>query len=117
MQKEYLNVKELAAYLNVKGTTIYSWVESGEIPHYKIRRLIRFKKLDVDHWLENHRKGCIDVKKEAIRILKGATTSSLDIDRVIKKAIEGVKEKEYNPSHGKPDRIKGLRKEVQDGTL
>ena len=41
----------------------------------------------------------------------------MDIGKVVKKAIEGVNGMGYTALHGKPDRIKGLRKEVEDGTL
>jgi len=41
----------------------------------------------------------------------------VDIGKVVKKAIEGVNGMGYTALHGKPDRIKGLRKEVEDGTL
>jgi hypothetical protein len=37
--------------------------------------------------------------------------------RAYLKAVEEANGKVYNFSHGKPDRIKGLRKEVQDGAI
>ncbi len=38
-------------------------------------------------------------------------TPNQDIDKIIKRAIDGVKGKEYNPSNGKPGQMQGLRKE------
>ena len=40
-----------------------------------------------------------------------------DIDRMITKAIDQVMGEGYTASHGKSDRIEGLRKEVDDGSL
>jgi hypothetical protein len=39
-------------------------------------------------------------------------TTYQDIDKIVKKAIDGVKDKEYNLSNGKPGQMQGLRKEV-----
>jgi excisionase family DNA binding protein len=50
---EYLTIDDLSAYLGIKPKTIYARVK--EIPHYKVGRLIRFKREDVDAWMEKHR--------------------------------------------------------------
>jgi excisionase family DNA binding protein len=117
MEKVYLTVDELSQYWGIKKSKIYSMVERREIPFYRVGRLILFKKDIIDTFMETCRVECVDIKKEAQRVMNGANRSRVDIDRVIKKAIEGVNGKRYTASHGKPDRIKGLREEVQDGTL
>jgi excisionase family DNA binding protein len=117
MEKKFLTIDELSQYLGIKKSNLYAKVERKEIPFYRFGRLIMFKKEEVDAFMEKCRVECLDIKKEAERVMKGATRSRMDIDRAIKKAIEGVNGKGYTTSHGKPDRIKGLRKEVQDGTL
>jgi hypothetical protein len=43
----------------------------------------------------------IRIKKEPVR----------DIDDIVRKAIDGAKGNEYNPSNGKPGQHRGLRKE------
>lgn len=113
--KEFLTIGELSEYLNLKRSNLYSMVESGELPHYRIGRLIRFRRDDIDQWMEDHRKEVIDTKKRAKGILK-AVKPSIDIDRLVKKSIEETKGLKYIPNNGKPD-SKGLRKEVSDGTL
>jgi len=117
MTKEFLDIHDLSECLNIKRSTLYTKVESGEIPHYKVGRLIRFKKSDLDAWMESHRKEQIDLEKKAKEILKITTRQRLDIDAVVKKTIEEVKGKSYTSDRGKSDRIKGLRKEVENGTL
>lgn len=47
-----LTIHELSQYLNIKRSTLYAWVERGFIPHYKMNRLVRFKKEEIDAWLE-----------------------------------------------------------------
>jgi len=117
MEKKFLTIDELSQYLGIKKSNLYAKVERKEIPFYRFGRLIMFKKEEVDAFMEKCRVECLDIKKEAERVMKGETRSRMDIDRAIKKDIEGVNGKGYTTSHGKPDRIKGLRKEVQDGTL
>ena len=40
--RKYITAKELAVYLSVKVKTVYSWVESGKIPAYKLNGALRF---------------------------------------------------------------------------
>jgi excisionase family DNA binding protein len=116
MTKEFLDIHDLSVCLSIKRSTLYAMVENGELPHYKVGRLIRFRKSDVDKWMESHRSGNIDVGQRAKRILK-TSRPRVDINALVKKTIEDVKDSGYNLPHGKPNRIKGLRKEVEDGTL
>jgi excisionase family DNA binding protein len=117
MEKVYLNVDELSQYLGIKKSNLYSKVERKEIPFYRVGRLIFFKRDEIDTFMDKCRVECFDINKEAQRVMKGANRSRMDIGGVIKKTIEGVNGKGYTTSHGKPDQVKGLRKEVQDGTL
>ena len=39
------------------------------------------------------------------------------VDKGVKKAVEEASEKQHTSGDGKPDQIKDLRKEVEDGTL
>jgi excisionase family DNA binding protein len=117
MTKEFLDIQDLSECLSIKRSTLYVKVESGEIPHYKVGRLIRFKKSDLDAWIESHRRERIDLDKKAKEILKTTTRPGIDIDNLVKKSIEESKKRRYNSFHGKPDRIRGLRKEVENGSI
>jgi hypothetical protein len=96
-------------------------VVSGNIPHYRIGRLIRFKKEEIDTWMEGNKAR----KKEDVNIPAGTHRrggrqrkgSTQDIDRIVKKTLDQVKEEEYTSSCGKSDQIKGLGKEVDHGNL
>ena len=79
--------------------------------------MVRFRKCEIDLWMESNRKECIDISKAARKVLKRARMPARDINRVVKKAIEQSKRIDYTASHGKPDQVKGLGKEVLDGSV
>ncbi len=115
--KEFLTINELSEYLSIKRSTLYSMVESSEIAHYRVGRLIRFKKQDIDTWMENHRIEGGNVDKKAKGILRAMNKPVADINSIVKKTIAEAKGNLYTPKHGKPDQVRGLRKRVSDGTL
>ena len=45
------NNKEVAAFLNVKESTIRNWVHIGYIPHIKFRGAVRFRESDIIEWV------------------------------------------------------------------
>jgi excisionase family DNA binding protein len=116
----YLSVTDASDYLSVKKSFLYSLVESREIPHYRLGRLIRFKSIDLDKWMEGCRREKIDISVTAREILWKSGQNNLssdDLRGIIKKSIASVTAESYNPSRVEPDRIKGLGKEVEHGTL
>ena len=119
MAKELLSVGDLSEYLNIKKSTIYRLVENGKLPHYRIGRLIRFKQGDVDAWIEKQKEPVIDAKVEARKVLRSIEKKSdLDVDGIVKKAIEDTKKKRYNStSQEKPGGIEGLETEVKHGIV
>lgn len=50
-----MTVEEVAKYLKVEQSTIYTWAKEGKIPAIKIGRFWRFKKEDIDKWLEERK--------------------------------------------------------------
>jgi excisionase family DNA binding protein len=46
--ENWLGVPALAEYLGVTQRTVYAILDSGDIPAYKLRRVIRVKRADVD---------------------------------------------------------------------
>ena len=59
----------------------------------------------------------MDIEKEAKKILSHARNPNIDVDALVKKTVAENRGNRYTASHGKPDRIKGLRKEASHGTL
>ena len=114
MDNQFLTVQEVSRYLGIKPATLYSKVEAREIPCYKFGRLVRFRQEDIEAWVENHRQDTEGVNQRAKAILRATKKNGLDIDRVVKKSVEQVKNLAYTSDHGRPDRIRGLGKEVKD---
>lgn len=104
------NIEDLSDYLNVKVKTIYSMVP--DIPHYRIGKLIRFKKDEIDNWLESKR-----AKVHQTMQVKKPREATNHIDLLIRKTIDQAKQEDYNSSHGKSDRIKTQAKEMNYGSL
>jgi len=52
MEPAAMTVREVATYLNVDEKTIYRLAKRGEIPGFKVAGTWRFKKDDIDAWIE-----------------------------------------------------------------
>ncbi len=64
MTERTLTIKELAKYLNVTGRTIYNLLERGELPGFKVGANWRFRKEDIDKWIEDSKKMNVPAKKQ-----------------------------------------------------
>ena len=51
MEDDILTIEEVAKYLRVSDRTVYDWAQKGEIPAGKIGTVWRFKKSEVEHWV------------------------------------------------------------------
>ncbi len=47
--------EQAAAYLGCTPSTLRVWVSRRQVPFIKVRRLTRFRRVDLDQWLEQHR--------------------------------------------------------------
>ncbi|HZX10397.1 MAG TPA: helix-turn-helix domain-containing protein [Acidobacteriota bacterium] len=52
MDERWLSVDEVAEYLGIKRFTVYKWVKRSGLPARKIGRLLKFKKSEIDTWVE-----------------------------------------------------------------
>jgi len=52
LNQSFLTPQEMSGYLNVSLKTIYRMVESRSITFYKVGRSLRFKKADVEKYLD-----------------------------------------------------------------
>jgi PTS system nitrogen regulatory IIA component len=50
---EILTLEEVAKYLKVSERTVYDYAQKGEIPAGKIRTVWRFKKSEIDKWVDD----------------------------------------------------------------
>lgn len=51
MVDDILTIEEVAKYLRVSERTVYDWAQKGEIPAGKIGTVWRFKKSEVENWV------------------------------------------------------------------
>lgn len=101
-----VSVKDLSQFLNVKESTLYAWVHNGTIPSYKLNGLLRFDMDEIREWVKNSRLIPCNVK------ISPKKSNRSDVDSIIKKAIDDVTGKSYNPTKRETSLNQGLKKEV-----
>ena len=106
----FWDINDLSKYLKVKVKTLYAL--TSDIPHYRVGKLIRFRKQEIDSWMENKKINDIQRTNKSRKI-----KASIPIDKLIRKAIDQSNDEVYNPYHGKSDRIEGPRKEIYNGSI
>ena len=52
MEEKLLSVDEVCEYLGIGRDTIYKWIAAKKLPAYRLGRLWKFKKKEVDRWIE-----------------------------------------------------------------
>ena len=48
----YMTIADVSVLLCIKEKTIRQWIYQGKIPSIKINGLVRFRKRDIDTWIE-----------------------------------------------------------------
>ena len=62
-----LTVKEVAALLKARPSTIYSWAEQGLVPCLKLNGLLRFSESDILAWI-------VDCQKKPVEFIYNSFT-------------------------------------------
>src|SRR5688500_11078160 len=55
MDETFLTTEEVLAYLQVNLRTVYRLIKAGKIPAVRVGRQWRFRKRDIDAWLDGQR--------------------------------------------------------------
>jgi excisionase family DNA binding protein len=55
MDESFLTTEEVLEYLQVNLRTVYRLIKAGKIPAVRVGRQWRFRKRDIDAWLETQR--------------------------------------------------------------
>jgi PTS system nitrogen regulatory IIA component len=58
--EQLMSVRELAEYLNVNISTVYMWSQKGQIPAMKIGTMWRYRRSEIDEWLNERRSPRVD---------------------------------------------------------
>ncbi len=64
------DVKGLCEYLNVSDKWVYERTHQNEIPFIKVGGLLRFRKKDIDRWLNSYHTPAVDTPKRTLRAVK-----------------------------------------------
>ncbi len=67
-EERLMSVHEMAEYLNVNISTIYMWSQKGQMPALKIGNLWRYRRSEIDAWLNERR---------SPRVERGGTSEAL----------------------------------------
>ena len=80
MEDDILTIEEVAKYLRVSDRTVYDWAQNGEIPAGKIGTVWRFKKSEVEKWVNERLSSSSNTKKtdDAVQV-----KNILSPDRVV----------------------------------
>ena len=63
MEDDILTIEEVAKYLRVSDRTVYDWAQKGEIPAGKIGTVWRFKKSEVQNWVNERLSSSSNTKR------------------------------------------------------
>ena len=66
MEDTILTIEEVANYLRVSDRTVYDWAQRGEIPAGKIGTVWRFKKSEVEKWVNERLSSSAGCKKDDV---------------------------------------------------
>ena len=50
---EIMTIEEVAEYLRVSERTVYDWAQKGDLPGGKLGTTWRFKRSDVENWVNS----------------------------------------------------------------
>jgi excisionase family DNA binding protein len=112
MDAEYLTIRDLSSYLQIKVKTLYPMVPA--LPHYKVGRLIRFRRDEIDAWMRSRRVSLEEpkepkerdenagkkekgdakgdtVKKKPRKAGRPTMTRDTDVDRLVRRSINECK--------------------------
>ena len=71
MVNQVLTIKQVAEYLQVTEKTIYTLVQEGDLPAFKVRGQWRFKEEDLEKWIEENKKNLKKKRSNTTTNLKG----------------------------------------------
>lgn len=77
MPDEILTLPDVARLLRVAEKTVYTLAQRGELPAFKVGGQWRFKRLDIDRWIEERKQSArpASASKHAAPERSGLTTA------------------------------------------
>ena len=109
---EWMDIEALSQYLRVKKKTLYSMARNGKIPSYRVNRMLRFKRSEIDEWMEANRNTSAMARIAKKKIPVGDEERAQAVKEIVREAVASVRERNRKE---RPD--KGVGKEDTHGTL
>lgn len=63
-------VESLAKFLDVSPQWVYARVQFNEIPHVKVGKFCRFRKVDINGWLDSQKVPAVNPLSKTMRTMK-----------------------------------------------
>lgn len=82
-----LNIKDVAARLQMKDKTLYAWASQGKIPCIKLNGVLRFDEREIEHWLQKCHVPVGPLYTSSRSTRRGSATS---VDHLIENAKRAV---------------------------
>ena len=79
IEDSILTIEEVARYLRVSERTVYDWAQKGEIPCGKIGTVWRFKKAEIESWVNER----LSVNRLSPQLTSVQVETILSPDRII----------------------------------
>ncbi len=76
------------------------WAKTGQIPHFKLNKTLRFRKTEIDAWMESHRGNDIAAKEKPRRAIMKVSRPESKIGRIIRNAVDEFRHMKYNAGVG-----------------
>jgi excisionase family DNA binding protein len=54
-EERFMTLKEVAEYLHLNERTVYKWAQDGTIPGSKLGSTWRFRRSEIDSWVEQRK--------------------------------------------------------------
>ncbi|MDF7822901.1 PTS sugar transporter subunit IIA [Pontiellaceae bacterium B12227] len=110
---EIMTIEEVAAYLRVSERTVYDWAQKGDLPGGKLGTTWRFKRNDVEGWVNSRISKQVSAKS-ASGVTSSATLTServiivdgIDKDTVLRKLVDLLAESPF--VHNREELLKGI---------
>ena len=110
---EIMTIEEVAAYIRVSERTVYDWAQKGDLPGGKLGTTWRFKRTDVENWVNSRISKQVAGKSSA-----GVTSSSTltserviivadaDKDKILRSLVDLLAESPF--VHNREELLKGI---------
>ena len=74
-EQTLMDIKQVATYLQINEATAYSWAQDGLLPGIKIGRIWRFRREDIEAWLDMNMQAPKPAKGSSFRERTGTPSS------------------------------------------